>query len=117
MLQKPLDFWQPIIWSEESKFELFSSKDRVMVRRTPKETFDPQCIIPTVKHLGDIVHAEESESCMFLIEQATGFIPTRYESGTYYLLLRSFAFSGGFTFMHGNDPRHTLPLVKDWLVK
>ena len=42
-------------WSDESKFELFSSKNRVMVWRTPKETFDPQGIVPTVKHGRDLV--------------------------------------------------------------
>ena len=55
MLQKRLDFCQIFMWSDESKFELFSSKGRVMVWRTPKETFDPQWIVPTVKHGGDLV--------------------------------------------------------------
>ena len=55
ILQKPLEFWQTVIWSDESKFELFSSKNRVMVWRTPKETFDPQGIVPTVKHGRNLV--------------------------------------------------------------
>ena len=55
MLQKSLAFWQAVIWSDESKFELFSWKGGVMVWRTPKETFDPQCIVPTVKPGGDLV--------------------------------------------------------------
>ena len=31
--------------------------------------------------------------------------------------IASFGFSGGFTFMHDKDPKHTSVLVKDWLVK
>ena len=31
MLEKPGDFWQTFIWSDESKFKLFSLKSRVMV--------------------------------------------------------------------------------------
>ena len=31
--------------------------------------------------------------------------------------IANFGFSGGFTFMHDNDPKHTSALVKDWLVK
>ena len=31
--------------------------------------------------------------------------------------IANFGFSGGFTFMHDNDLRHTSVLVKDWLVK
>ena len=55
MLQKSLDFWQTVIWSDESKFELFSSKDRVIVWCTPRETFDFQCIVPTGKHGGNSI--------------------------------------------------------------
>ena len=31
--------------------------------------------------------------------------------------IANFGFSGGFTFMHDNDPEHTSALVKNWLVK
>ena len=31
--------------------------------------------------------------------------------------IANFGFSGGFTFMHDNDPEHTSALVKDWLIK
>ena len=31
--------------------------------------------------------------------------------------MANFGFSGGFTFMHDNDPKHTSALVKDWLIK
>ena len=55
MPQKPLQFWDTVIWSDESKFELFSSNGKVMVWRTSKEAFNPQCIVPTVKHGGDSV--------------------------------------------------------------
>ena len=43
---------------------------------TPEKTFDPQCIVPTVEiqlQCGDVLHIEESESCIFLIEQWTDF--------------------------------------------
>ena len=50
MLQKQVDVWQTAIWSDESKFELFSSKGKAMVWCTPKETFNSQCIVQTVKH-------------------------------------------------------------------
>ena len=31
--------------------------------------------------------------------------------------IANFDFSGGFTFMHDNDPKHTSALVKNWPVK
>ena len=84
MLQKLLDFWHTVIWSDEWKFELFSSKGKGIVWRTPTEIFGLQCIVPAVKHDGvrlqyeDVLHIEKSESCIFLIEQWTGFITARY---------------------------------------
>ncbi|GFT14820.1 transposable element Tc1 transposase [Trichonephila clavipes] len=44
--------WQQVILSDESTFTLFQTTGRVYVWRTPKETFAPECIVPTVKHGG-----------------------------------------------------------------
>ena len=55
MLKKSVDSWQTVIWSDESECGLFSGKGRVMVWRTIKQTFDPQCIVLTVKHGEDPV--------------------------------------------------------------
>ena len=55
MLKKPIGFWETVIWSEESQFNLFGSDGKVMVWRTPKEEYDPHCIVPTVKHDGGSV--------------------------------------------------------------
>ena len=44
MLKKPIEFWETIIWSDKSKFNLFGSDGKVMVWRTPKEEYDPHCI-------------------------------------------------------------------------
>ena len=55
MLKKPIGFWEIVIWSDESKFNLFGSDGKVMVWRTPKEEYDPHCIVLTVKHGGGSV--------------------------------------------------------------
>uniref|UniRef100_A0A2L2Y8P5 Transposable element Tcb1 transposase n=1 Tax=Parasteatoda tepidariorum TaxID=114398 RepID=A0A2L2Y8P5_PARTP len=44
--------WQQVIWSDESSFTLFETIGRVYVWRSPKEAFDPKCLLPTVKHGG-----------------------------------------------------------------
>ena len=43
MLKKSIGFWETVIWSDESKFNLFGSDGKVMVWRTPKEEYDPHC--------------------------------------------------------------------------
>ena len=50
--EKPLDFWNKVLWSDESKFKLFRSDRKVVLWRSPKEEFGPECTIPTVKHGG-----------------------------------------------------------------
>ncbi|CAF1068423.1 unnamed protein product [Rotaria magnacalcarata] len=55
MLEKPLGFWETVVWSDQSKFNLFGSDGKVMAWRTPKEEFEPKCTIPTIKHGGGSV--------------------------------------------------------------
>ena len=53
--EKPLGFWNNVIWSDESKFNLFRSDGKVMVWRSTKEELEPRCTVPTVKHGGENV--------------------------------------------------------------
>ena len=54
MLEKPVDFSKNVVWSDESKFNLFSSGGRVMFWRTPGEEFDSKRTIPKIKHDGGL---------------------------------------------------------------
>ena len=49
MLEKPVNFWKNVVWSDESKFNLFDSDSKVMVWRTPRKEFDPKCTIPMIQ--------------------------------------------------------------------
>jgi len=44
--------WNNIIWSDESKFNLYHSDRRQRVWRMPKEKYDADCLLPTFKHGG-----------------------------------------------------------------
>ena len=48
--EKPRGFWNHVVWSDESKFNVFDSDGTVMVWRITKEELDPQCTVPTVKY-------------------------------------------------------------------
>ena len=50
--KKPLGFWNSVLWSDESKFNLFGSDGKVMVWRTSKEEYNSTCSVPTVKRGG-----------------------------------------------------------------
>ena len=47
ILNKPVGFWETIIWSDKSKFNRFGSNGKVLMWRTPKERFDFKCIVLT----------------------------------------------------------------------
>jgi hypothetical protein len=50
-----MEQWKNVIFSDESSFTLFPTTDRVYVWRQPKEAFEPDCLLPTVKHGGGSV--------------------------------------------------------------
>ena len=47
--------WMKIVWSDESKFNLFHSNGRTYVRHRTSEEFDERCVIGSVKHGGGSV--------------------------------------------------------------
>jgi hypothetical protein len=44
-----------MIWSNESSFTLFPTSRRAYIWRTPKKAYNPECLVPTVKHRGGFV--------------------------------------------------------------
>jgi hypothetical protein len=48
--QWTLDLWKSVLWSDESKFEIFGSNLCVFVRRSVGEQMISSCVVPTVKH-------------------------------------------------------------------
>ena len=49
---KPLQYWKTVLWTDESKFELFNRKKRDRVWRKSAEEFQDRHIQGTVKHEG-----------------------------------------------------------------
>jgi hypothetical protein len=44
-----------VIWSDASSFTLLPTSGRVYVWTTPKEAYNPECLVPTVKHRAGFV--------------------------------------------------------------
>lgn len=49
------DQWSQVVFSDESSFTLFPTSGRVYVWRTSGEAYNPDCLLPTVKHGGGSV--------------------------------------------------------------
>ena len=47
--------WKSVLWSDESKFEIFGTKRLQYVRRRNGEQFKDMCLQPTITHGGGSV--------------------------------------------------------------
>ena len=121
MLKKPIGFSETVIWSDESKFNLFGSDGKVTALRAPKEEYDPHCIVPTVKHGGDSVTVwscfeRNGVGKMCILDRNMDRFYYRDILEKYLLpSIKKFNLGPDFFFMHNNDPKHTSALIKDWL--
>ena len=121
MLEKLSSFWESVIWSVEWKFNLFGSDGKVMVWRTPREEFYPQCTVPTVKYGGSPVmvwgcFTRRGIGKLCVLDRITDrFCYWEILEQNLLPSIDHFKFGQQSHFMHDNDPKHTSGLVKDWL--
>lgn len=54
-IDKPQSFWENVLWSDETKLELFSRSHQLYVRRCKNEAYKEKNTVPTVKHGGGSV--------------------------------------------------------------
>ena len=52
---KDMDYWNHVLWSDETKINLFGSDSVKRVWRQPGEEYKDKCVLPTVKHGGGSV--------------------------------------------------------------
>ncbi len=50
-----MDCWSHVLWSDETKTDLFGSDGVKLVWRQPVEEYKDNCVLPTVKHDGGSV--------------------------------------------------------------
>ena len=121
MPQKPVDFRENVVCSDESKFNVVDSDGKVMVWRTPCEEFDPKCTTPMVKHGNDSVMFG---GCFTPQRVRKLCVLDRIMNRFYYRddleqnlqpIINHFNLGQRCIFMHDNDPKPTSGLIKDWL--
>jgi len=115
--------WTSVLWSDETKIELFGHNDARYVWRQDGNAYNPKCTVPTVKHGGGNIMIWGCFSA-----DGTGSI-TRIH-GTmnaikYLDILKTNLFKSvdtlklgqNWTFQQDNDPKHTAKIVKTWLTE
>ena len=115
--QWTLDRWKSVLWSDESKFEIFGSNHRVFVRHRVGEWMISACVVPTMKHGGGGVmvwgcFADDTASNLLRIQR------TLNQHG-YHSILQRYAIPSGFclvglsfVFQQDNGPKTHLQAVE-----
>lgn len=121
-IDKDISFWDQVIFSDESKFNIFGSDGRRTVWRKPNTEMDPKNLTPTIKHGGGSVMVW---GCM--ASSGVGnlvFIETTMDKLAYLNILKEnlnasvqkLGMGRLYYFQQDNDPKHTSKVVKEWLL-
>ncbi len=111
--------WVKVLWSDETKIELFCINSSRGVWRRRNAAYDPKNTIPTVKQgCGNFM------LCVFLLRgqdnctaskgRWTGPCTVRARA---LKPTRALKTGHGWVFQHDNDPKHTAKATKEWLNK
>lgn len=119
---KDNDFWCQVLFSDESKFNIYRSNGRILVWRKPNTELEPKHLQGTAKHGGGGVMVW---GCM----AASGvgeleFIEGNMDKIKYLDILKnnlkksaeSLGLGNSYYFQQDNDPKHTAYIVRQWLI-
>jgi hypothetical protein len=114
--------WKQILWSDESRFQLFRSDGLHYVRRPIGHRFTPRFLQPTVKHGGGslMVWGCFHGGGLGPLVQIHGIMDRFYYRDILNDYMVPYADDNmplTFTFQHDNDPKHSSKLVREWLLE
>ncbi len=94
---KNMDYWNHVLWSDETKINLFGSDGVKRVWRQPGEVYKDKCVLPTVKHGGGSVMVW---GCMSATDMYCDILKQSMISSLQRLGRKA-------VFQHDNDLKHT----------
>lgn len=112
--------WSNVVWTDESKFNLFGSDGRRYIRRPNGKKFDPRYTNPTMKHGGGsvMVYGAFSANGVGPIVRVNG----NMTSETYRDILKMTTvpwakqyMKRGWILQADNDPKHVSKVTKQWM--
>ncbi|KAJ4928341.1 hypothetical protein JOQ06_016133 [Pogonophryne albipinna] len=115
--------WENVIWSDETKIELFGKNSTRRVWRRKNAELHPKNTIPTVKHGGGNImlrgcfSAKGPGRLIRVKERMNGAMYREILSDNLLPSARALKMKRGWVFQHDNDPKHTARAMKEWLRK
>ncbi|KAK3560504.1 hypothetical protein QTP86_009647 [Hemibagrus guttatus] len=122
-LDDPEEDWENVIWSDETKIELFGKNSTCRVWRRKNAELQPKNTIPTVKHGGGNImlwgcfSAKGPGLLISVKERMNGAMYREILSKNLLPSARALKMKHGWVFQHDNDPKHTTRATKEWLRK
>jgi DDE superfamily endonuclease len=122
-ISKDQNFWNSILWSDESKFNIFGSDGRIRCWRKKNEALKMKNLNPTVKHNGGsvLIWGCLSSKGTGRHEFVEGIMNQYYYQGILSRNLVQSAVKLGlgrrFTFQQDNDPKHTAKTTSEYFTK
>ncbi|KAK3570671.1 hypothetical protein QTP86_024757, partial [Hemibagrus guttatus] len=122
-LDDPEEDWENVIWSDETKIELFGKNSTCRVWRRKNAELHPKNTIPTVKHGGGNImlwgcfSAKGPGRLIRVKERMNGAMYREILSKNLLPSARALKMKCGWVFQHDNDPKHTARATKEWLRK
>ncbi|KAI3371799.1 hypothetical protein L3Q82_024353 [Scortum barcoo] len=122
-LDDPEEDWENVIWSDETKIELFGKNSTCHVWRRKNAELHPKNTIPTVKHGGGNImlwgcfSAKGPGRLIRVKERMNGAMYREILSENLLPSARALKMKHGWVFQYDNDPKHTARATKEWLRK
>ncbi|KAK3545219.1 hypothetical protein QTP70_002066 [Hemibagrus guttatus] len=122
-LDDPEEDWENVIWSDETKIELFGKNSTCRVWRRKNAELHPKNTIPTVKHGGGNImlwgyfSAKGPGRLIRVKERMNGAMYREILSKNLLPSARALKMKRGWVFQHDHDPKHTARATKEWLRK
>ena len=120
---QPLSFWNKVLWTDETKINLFGSDGKQKVWRKPGQALKSCNLLPTVKHGGGSVMAWGAMSAAGVGNLE--FIDTKMNADYYIGILErnikqsatNLGLGRRFVMQQDNDPKHTSKKATQYLKK
>ncbi|KAK3507466.1 hypothetical protein QTP70_021833 [Hemibagrus guttatus] len=118
-LDDPEEDWENVIWSDETKIELFGKNSTCRVWRRKNAELHPKNTIPTVKHEGGNImlwgcfSAKGPGRLIRVKERMNGAMYHEILSKNLLPSARALKMKHGWVFQHDNDPKHTAQATKE----
>jgi len=116
-------YWNRILWSDETKINLFGSDGRVYVRRPVGCRYDFKYLKPTIKHgngslmIWGCFSSEGVGKIEFIEGKMNALAYSKILNKNLLTSTEKLGIDSNFLFMQDNDPKHKSNLIKDFLVR